>query len=178
MFIFCSRDPQRQTIWFAVYLSSITVLVCLNKLDECSSEFYECISVWYPHIFFFLSSFVSSTILEEEKLQQKERNRMEMRRQVTVSWDSGGSDEAPPKVRSLYATRVCVTGCLLACFCEKAKIIMIINSNCCVGASRRRTLASLQVLLCYLLTLHSHCVHLWCGIGDKSFVVSPAIFNV
>lgn len=24
---------------------------------------------------------------------------MEMRRQVTVSWDSGGSDEAPPKVR-------------------------------------------------------------------------------
>uniref|UniRef100_H2TU34 Focal adhesion kinase 1 n=1 Tax=Takifugu rubripes TaxID=31033 RepID=H2TU34_TAKRU len=38
-----------------------------------------------------------STILEEEKLQQKERNRMEMRRQVTVSWDSGGSDEAPPK---------------------------------------------------------------------------------
>lgn len=38
-----------------------------------------------------------NTILEEEKLQQKERNRMEMRRQVTVSWDSGGSDEAPPK---------------------------------------------------------------------------------
>lgn len=24
--------------------------------------------------------------------------RMESRRQVTVSWDSGGSDEAPPKV--------------------------------------------------------------------------------
>lgn len=42
---------------------------------------------------------VCSTILEEEKVQQKERNRMEMRRQVTVSWDSGGSDEAPPKVR-------------------------------------------------------------------------------
>ncbi|XP_046886903.1 focal adhesion kinase 1 isoform X6 [Hypomesus transpacificus] len=38
-----------------------------------------------------------STILEEEKVQQKERARMEMRRQVTVSWDSGGSDEAPPK---------------------------------------------------------------------------------
>ncbi|XP_072316701.1 focal adhesion kinase 1-like isoform X3 [Eucyclogobius newberryi] len=38
-----------------------------------------------------------STILEEEKVQQMERNRMEMRRQVTVSWDSGGSDEAPPK---------------------------------------------------------------------------------
>lgn len=42
---------------------------------------------------------VCSTILEEEKLQQEERLRMEMRRQVTVSWDSGGSDEAPPKVR-------------------------------------------------------------------------------
>ncbi|XP_036371533.1 protein tyrosine kinase 2aa isoform X3 [Megalops cyprinoides] len=38
-----------------------------------------------------------STILEEEKAQQEERMRMEMRRQVTVSWDSGGSDEAPPK---------------------------------------------------------------------------------
>ncbi|XP_056153905.1 protein tyrosine kinase 2aa isoform X2 [Lampris incognitus] len=38
-----------------------------------------------------------STILEEEKLQQEERLRMEMRRQVTVSWDSGGSEEAPPK---------------------------------------------------------------------------------
>lgn len=121
--------------------------------------------------FLFLSSFVCSTILEEEKLQQKERNRMEMRRQVTVSWDSGGSDEAPPKVRSLYAMRVCVSGCLLACSCEKAKIV-IINNNCCVGASRRRTLASLQVLLRYLLLLHSHCVHLRCGIGDKSFVVN------
>lgn len=40
-----------------------------------------------------------STILEEEKLQQEERHRMEMRRQVNMSWDSGGSDEAPPKVR-------------------------------------------------------------------------------
>ncbi|XP_068094525.1 focal adhesion kinase 1 [Hyperolius riggenbachi] len=38
-----------------------------------------------------------STILEEEKIQQEERMRMESRRQVTVSWDSGGSDEAPPK---------------------------------------------------------------------------------
>ncbi|XP_061764548.1 focal adhesion kinase 1-like isoform X4 [Nerophis ophidion] len=38
-----------------------------------------------------------SAILEEEKLQQEERLRMEMRRQVTVSWDSGGPDEAPPK---------------------------------------------------------------------------------
>lgn len=40
-----------------------------------------------------------STILEEEKLQQEERHRMEKRRQVNMSWDSGGSDEAPPKVR-------------------------------------------------------------------------------
>ncbi|XP_051519057.1 focal adhesion kinase 1-like isoform X7 [Myxocyprinus asiaticus] len=38
-----------------------------------------------------------STILEEEKAQQEERFRMEMRRQVTVSWDAGNSDEAPPK---------------------------------------------------------------------------------
>ncbi|XP_053717478.1 focal adhesion kinase 1-like isoform X4 [Synchiropus splendidus] len=38
-----------------------------------------------------------NTILEEEKQQQEERLRMEMRRQVTVSWDTGGSDEAPPK---------------------------------------------------------------------------------
>ncbi|KAM6457523.1 focal adhesion kinase 1 isoform 5-T6 [Liasis olivaceus] len=38
-----------------------------------------------------------NTILEEEKLQQEERMRMESRRQVTVSWDSGGPDEAPPK---------------------------------------------------------------------------------
>lgn len=44
-------------------------------------------------------AFVCSTILEEEKAQQEERMRMEMRRQVTVSWDSGGSDDAPPKVR-------------------------------------------------------------------------------
>lgn len=39
-----------------------------------------------------------STILAEEKAQQEERSRMEMRRQVPISWDSGGSDEAPPKV--------------------------------------------------------------------------------
>ncbi|XP_063307090.1 focal adhesion kinase 1 isoform X6 [Pelobates fuscus] len=38
-----------------------------------------------------------STILEEEKVQQEERMRMETRRQVTVSWDSGGSEEPPPK---------------------------------------------------------------------------------
>ncbi|TSO47151.1 Focal adhesion kinase 1 [Bagarius yarrelli] len=38
-----------------------------------------------------------STILDEEKSQQEERMRMELRRQVTVSWDSGGSDDAPPK---------------------------------------------------------------------------------
>uniref|UniRef100_A0A8C1SYV4 non-specific protein-tyrosine kinase n=1 Tax=Cyprinus carpio TaxID=7962 RepID=A0A8C1SYV4_CYPCA len=38
-----------------------------------------------------------STILDEEKAQQEERFRMEMRRQVTVSWDTGNSDEAPPK---------------------------------------------------------------------------------
>lgn len=52
---------------------------------------------------------VSSTILEEEKQQQKERSRMEMRRQVTVSWDSGGSDEAPPKVGDHHTLCVCVS---------------------------------------------------------------------
>lgn len=45
----------------------------------------------------------SSTILEEEKVQQEERMRMESRRQATVSWDSGGSDEAPPKVAEVPA---------------------------------------------------------------------------
>ncbi|XP_016410040.1 focal adhesion kinase 1-like [Sinocyclocheilus rhinocerous] len=40
---------------------------------------------------------IRNTILAEEKAQQEERSRMEMRRQVPVSWDSGGSDEAPPK---------------------------------------------------------------------------------
>lgn len=48
---------------------------------------------------------LSSTILEEEKVQQEERMRMESRRQVTVSWDSGGSDEAPPKVAKAPAPR-------------------------------------------------------------------------
>lgn len=34
-------------------------------------------------------------------MQQEERMRMESRRQATVSWDSGGSDEAPPKVANV-----------------------------------------------------------------------------
>ncbi|KAJ8415747.1 hypothetical protein AAFF_G00403040 [Aldrovandia affinis] len=38
-----------------------------------------------------------NTILEEEKIQREERARTEMRRQVTVSWDTRGTDEAPPK---------------------------------------------------------------------------------
>ncbi|XP_064201963.1 focal adhesion kinase 1-like isoform X5 [Anguilla rostrata] len=38
-----------------------------------------------------------STILEEERVQREERARTEMRRQVTVSWDARGTDEAPPK---------------------------------------------------------------------------------
>lgn len=40
-----------------------------------------------------------------------------MRRQVTVSWDSGGSDEAPPKVRRYYTTHVCASVCLLVYVC-------------------------------------------------------------
>ncbi|TSK34781.1 Focal adhesion kinase 1 [Bagarius yarrelli] len=47
-----------------------------------------------------------STILAEEKAQQEERSRMEMRRQVNVSWDSGGSDEAPPKMGGYPGTHV------------------------------------------------------------------------
>ncbi|XP_055401645.1 focal adhesion kinase 1 isoform X10 [Bubalus kerabau] len=46
-----------------------------------------------------------STILEEEKVQQEERMRMESRRQVTASWDSGGSDEAPPKKPDVRLSR-------------------------------------------------------------------------
>ncbi|KAF6100732.1 protein tyrosine kinase 2 [Phyllostomus discolor] len=52
-----------------------------------------------------------STVLEEEKLQHEERLRMESRRQVAASWDSGGSDEAPPK--SLFLA----CGCWLGCWC-------------------------------------------------------------
>ncbi|KAL0598831.1 Focal adhesion kinase 1 [Plecturocebus cupreus] len=47
------------------------------------------------------------TILEEEKAQQEERMRMESRRQATVSWDSGGSDEAPPKNLALWPRLQC-----------------------------------------------------------------------
>lgn len=91
------------------------------------------------HIILFLLFFlVSSTILEEEKLQQKERNRMEMRRQVTVSWDSGGPDEAPPKVRRDYTTCVCVSGCLLVYVCKSATGVMRKNL-CCVCAVCRET---------------------------------------
>lgn len=68
--------------------------MCLEEIWErhlLHSE-PECHLSWVQHLFSL------STILEEEKLQQEERMRMESRRQVTVSWDSGGSDEAPPKV--------------------------------------------------------------------------------
>lgn len=58
-----------------------------------------------------------STVLDEEKAQQEERFRMEMRRQVTVSWDAGNSDEAPPKVRSPSASAHSVThSCEAECF--------------------------------------------------------------
>uniref|UniRef100_A0AAZ3PRS2 Focal adhesion kinase 1 n=1 Tax=Oncorhynchus tshawytscha TaxID=74940 RepID=A0AAZ3PRS2_ONCTS len=43
-----------------------------------------------------------SQILEEEKLQQKERTRMEMRRQVSVSWDSGAPPSPPQPSRPGY----------------------------------------------------------------------------
>lgn len=61
-------------------------------------DFDEVVLGLFSYIFSLAMLYFLSTILEEEKLQQEERLRMEMRRQVTVSWDSGGSDEAPPKV--------------------------------------------------------------------------------
>uniref|UniRef100_A0A8C9QWJ7 Focal adhesion kinase 1 n=1 Tax=Scleropages formosus TaxID=113540 RepID=A0A8C9QWJ7_SCLFO len=52
-----------------------------------------------------------STILEEEKVQQEERVRMEMRRQAPSSWDTGGNDEAPPKPsRPAYPSPRCSEG--------------------------------------------------------------------
>lgn len=79
--------------------SSLCSLPCPSRRSgrhaKCGPEFFT-----FLYLIVCLCVLVSSTILEEEKLQQKERNRMEMRRQVTVSWDSGGSDEAPPKVRN------------------------------------------------------------------------------
>lgn len=64
----------------------------------CEHNFDVLFWLWLVFIYI-LSLFLCSTILEEEKVQQEERFRMEVRRQVTVSWDSGNSDEAPPKVR-------------------------------------------------------------------------------
>ncbi|MFT7816101.1 focal adhesion kinase 1-like isoform X8 [Arapaima gigas] len=52
-----------------------------------------------------------SMILEEEKVQQEERVRMEMRRQAPSSWDTGGNDEAPPKPsRPAYPSPRCSEG--------------------------------------------------------------------
>ena len=65
---------------------------------------------------------VCSTILEEEKLQQEERLRIEMRRQVTVSWDSGGSDEAPPKVRLYCQTDLLRHFSLIILLCSSTRV--------------------------------------------------------
>lgn len=67
-----------------------------------------------------------STILEEEKLQQEERLRMEMRRQVTVSWDSGGSDEAPPKVRLWWSSASLAS---LWLFCPSVSVSVFVVAN-------------------------------------------------
>uniref|UniRef100_A0A8C9X2Z4 Focal adhesion kinase 1 n=1 Tax=Sander lucioperca TaxID=283035 RepID=A0A8C9X2Z4_SANLU len=72
-----------------------------------------------------------STILEEEKLQQEERLRMEMRRQVTVSWDSGGSDEAPPKPsRPGYPSPRSSEGFFSACCCLEPGLSLFSMANC------------------------------------------------
>uniref|UniRef100_A0A673MYY1 non-specific protein-tyrosine kinase n=1 Tax=Sinocyclocheilus rhinocerous TaxID=307959 RepID=A0A673MYY1_9TELE len=86
---------------------SITVIErnVLKQYFVCMN-FCVCSDVWYfildsrRKMLLFDRGFhrcLCSTILAEEKAQQEERSRMEMRRQVPVSWDSGGSDEAPPK---------------------------------------------------------------------------------
>lgn len=78
----------------------------------------------------FLSSLSPrSTILEEEKAQQEERLRMEMRRQVTVSWDSGGSDEAPPKV-NLHLTATMSSRFLIDCPLQKMQKNLAFHLYC------------------------------------------------
>lgn len=96
------------SVWF--YLSKHQELLCsltdfrVLLAGKCFCQH----SFWNYFVASWSVFCIFSTILEEEKLQQKERNRMEMRRQVTVSWDSGGSDEAPPKVRGFISTPVCL----------------------------------------------------------------------
>lgn len=118
------------------------------------------------HIILFLLFFlVSSTILEEEKLQQKERNRMEMRRQVTVSWDSGGPDEAPPKVRRDYTTCVCVSGCLLVYVCKSANRRNEEESLLCLCRLQGDTLIIASPVR-YLVRDYSLSDKLSCGVSD------------
>lgn len=68
---------------------------------------------------------------------------MEMRRQVTVSWDSGGSDEAPPKVRNYDTTLVFV------------QFVCVFISGVCVYSQNILSLicGHLELVLycCYLL---------------------------
>lgn len=92
-----------------------------------------------------------STILEEEKLQQEERMRMESRRQVTVSWDSGGSDEAPPKVAKT-ASYVCVPSKLPLMGSFKQWQILSSSANTCLNdpalGSVTRTDPCYNIILC------------------------------
>lgn len=112
--LWCANRVQLLQVWQLIqnetHLARVVFLVlqvlfvwCVGLCpSQINRRHCNCGPEWFTFIYFTMSLclLVSSTILEEEKLQQKERNRMEMRRQVTVSWDSGGSDEAPPKVRN------------------------------------------------------------------------------
>ncbi|XP_062848519.1 focal adhesion kinase 1 isoform X7 [Trichomycterus rosablanca] len=68
-----------------------------SSLHRTQSTAEDLVVMLFAHRNAFLPHCVCSTILAEEKVQQEERSRMEIRRQMNVSWDSGGSDEAPPK---------------------------------------------------------------------------------
>lgn len=109
------RGRHLSPIFFA--LSRVPVTVIKDIRNVCPEFLTSLLLIMYLC--------VCSTILEEEKLQQKERNRMEMRRQVTVSWDSGGSDEAPPKVRNPLRL------CLLASFGAATLFIHFSCGVCC-----------------------------------------------
>uniref|UniRef100_A0A673N1G6 non-specific protein-tyrosine kinase n=1 Tax=Sinocyclocheilus rhinocerous TaxID=307959 RepID=A0A673N1G6_9TELE len=95
---------ERNVFWI-VGAETPNIFRILKQYFVCMN-FCVCSDVWYfildsrRKMLLFDRGFhrcLCSTILAEEKAQQEERSRMEMRRQVPVSWDSGGSDEAPPK---------------------------------------------------------------------------------
>lgn len=80
---------------FTFVLKSFTTLQLYKSGRKLRSPCFRRKMLMFDSVF---HRYLCSTILSDEKAQQEERSRMEMRRQVPVSWDSGGSDEAPPKV--------------------------------------------------------------------------------